>query len=151
MVPDLLIGDFKTKGFVVELLCSLEIAEVKFNTDEARLNPLHKIDSGFEYRTGKTLSRLRGLRSRNLGRLRLVEMTPNGLSGFAGDDCGERNSRGLLYVAQAAEVGQQALAGLLADAGDVEKLRVTVAHGAALTVIADGEAVALIADHLDEV
>ena len=122
MVADLLIGDFKTTGFMAELLCSLEIAEVEveFNTDEARLNPLHKIDSGFEYRNGKPSSRLRGLRSRDLGRLRLVEMTPNRLSGFAGDDCGERISRGELYVAQAAEVGEQSLAGLLADTGDIE-------------------------------
>jgi len=49
MVPDLLIGNFKTQRFDVELLCPLQILEVDFNTDESRLNPLHKILSGFEY------------------------------------------------------------------------------------------------------
>jgi hypothetical protein len=49
MVPDLLIGNFKAHRFDVELLCPLQILEVEFNTDESRLNPLHKILSGFEY------------------------------------------------------------------------------------------------------
>jgi hypothetical protein len=49
MVSDLLIGNIKTHGFDVELLCPLQIFEVEFNTDEWRLNPLHKILSGFEY------------------------------------------------------------------------------------------------------
>jgi hypothetical protein len=49
MVPDLLIGNFKTHRFDVELLCPLQIFEVEFNPDESRLNPLHKILTGFEY------------------------------------------------------------------------------------------------------
>jgi hypothetical protein len=49
MVPDLLIGNFKTHRFDVELLCPLQIFEVAFNTDESRLNPLRKILSGFKY------------------------------------------------------------------------------------------------------
>jgi hypothetical protein len=56
----------------------------------------------------------------------------------------------LLDVAEAAEVGEKPLAGLRAYAGDIEKLGVAVAHGAALAMIADGEAVALVADELDE-
>jgi hypothetical protein len=48
MVPDLLIGHFKTHRFDVELFCPLQIFEVEFNTDESRSNPLHKILSGFE-------------------------------------------------------------------------------------------------------
>ena len=47
-------------------------------------------------------------------------------------------------------MGEEALAGLGAYAGDVEELRGAVADGAALAVIADGEAVALVADELDE-
>ena len=43
MVPDLLIRNFKTHRFEIELLCPLQIIEVEFNTDESRLNPLHKI------------------------------------------------------------------------------------------------------------
>ena len=56
----------------------------------------------------------------------------------------------MLDVAEAAEVGEEALAGLRAYAGDVEELGVAVAHGAALAMIADGEAMALVADELDE-
>jgi hypothetical protein len=48
MVPDLLIGNFKTHRFDVELLGSLQIFEVEFNTDESRSNPLHKILSRFD-------------------------------------------------------------------------------------------------------
>ncbi len=49
MVPDLLIGNFKTQCFDVELLCPFQIFEVELNTDESCLNPLCKILSGFEY------------------------------------------------------------------------------------------------------
>ncbi len=77
-------------------------------------------------------------------------MIEDGVRGFAGDDGGEGFGGGLLDVAEAAEVGEQALAGLRADAGDIEQLRVAVAHGAALAMVADGEAVALVADDLDE-
>jgi hypothetical protein len=48
MVLDLLIGNFKTHRFDVELLGSLQIFEVEFNTDESRSNPLHKILSRFD-------------------------------------------------------------------------------------------------------
>ena len=54
--------------------------------------------------------------------LGLVEMPPDGLGGFAGDYGGERFGGGLPHVAEAAEVGEQALAGLRAYAGDVQKL-----------------------------
>ena len=47
-------------------------------------------------------------------------------------------------------MGEQALAGELADAGDVEEFGIAIAHGAALAVVADCKAVALIADHLNE-
>lgn len=50
-----------------------------------------------------------------------VEMAPDGLGGFAGDDGGERVSGGLLHVAQTAEVSEETLAGLLADTWDVEQ------------------------------
>jgi muconolactone D-isomerase len=49
MVPGLLIGNFETHRFDVEFLCPLQVFEVEFNTDESRLNPLHKILSGSEY------------------------------------------------------------------------------------------------------
>ena len=47
-------------------------------------------------------------------------------------------------------MGEKALAGLAADAGDVEEFGVAVSHRAALAMVADGEAVAFVADHLDE-
>jgi len=53
------------------------------------------------------------------GGLGLVEMTPDGFGGFAGDYGGQGLGGGLLHVAEAAEVGEQALAGLRAYAGDV--------------------------------
>lgn len=80
-----------------------------------------------------------------------VEVPPDGFGGFLGDYGGEGVGGGLLYVAEAAEVGEEALAGLGAYAGNVEQLGGAVAHGAALAVVADGEAVALVANHLDEV
>jgi hypothetical protein len=44
--------------FDVELLWSLQIFEVEFNTDESRLNPPpHKIVSGFEYSAAAVLLR----------------------------------------------------------------------------------------------
>jgi len=49
-----------------------------------------------------------------------VEVTPDGFSGFSGDYGGEGIDGGLLYVAQTSEVGEQTLAGLLANARDVE-------------------------------
>ena len=84
------------------------------------------------------------------GLLVIMEMPPDGFGGFAGDYGGERFGGGLLHVTQAAEVGEQALAGLRAYAGDVQQLGIAVAHGAALAMIADGEAMALVADELDE-
>ena len=80
----------------------------------------------------------------------LVEVLPDGVGGFAGDDGGEGFGGGVLDVAEGAEVGEEALAGLRADAGNVVQLGVAVAHGPALAVIADGEAMALIANELDE-
>jgi hypothetical protein len=82
--------------------------------------------------------------------LGLVEVAPDGFGGFAGDYGGQGVGGGLLDVAEASEVGEQALAGLTADAGDVEEFGVAIAHGSALTVIADGEAMAFVADHLDK-
>ena len=79
----------------------------------------------------------------------MVKVPPNGLRRFAGDYGGQRLGSGLLHVAEAAEVREQALAGLRADAGDVQQLAVAVAHGAALAMVAYGETVALIADELD--
>ncbi len=38
MVPDLLIENFKTHGFDVELLCPLQVFEVELNTDEFPTN-----------------------------------------------------------------------------------------------------------------
>ena len=79
-----------------------------------------------------------------------AEVPPDGFGGFAGDDGGEGLRRGLLDVAEAAKVGEEALAGLRADAGDVQELRIAVAHGAALAMIADGEAMAFVANELHE-
>ena len=39
-----------------------------------------------------------------------MKVPPDGFGGFAGNDGGERLGRSLLHVAQAAEVGEQALA-----------------------------------------
>lgn len=79
-----------------------------------------------------------------------MKVPPDGLRSFAGDDGGERFGSGLLDVAQAAEVGEQALAGLRAYAGNVQQLGVAIPHGPALPVIADGETMALIANQLDK-
>ncbi|PYX53364.1 MAG: hypothetical protein DMG76_25900 [Acidobacteria bacterium] len=49
MVPNSFIGNFKAHRFEIELLCPLQIFEVEFNTHESRLNPFHKMLSGFEY------------------------------------------------------------------------------------------------------
>ena len=64
---------------------------------------------------------------------------------------GEGVGAGLLDAADAAEVFEQALAGAGAYAGDGEQFAVAVAHLAALAMVGDGEAVALVADLLDEV
>jgi len=57
---------------------------------------------------------------------------------------------GELDIAETAEVRQKPLASQGADARYVCQLRGTVAHGAARTMVADGEAVALVANELDE-
>ena len=80
----------------------------------------------------------------------IMEMPPDGFGGFAGDYSGQGFGGGLLYVSKAAEVSEEALAGLGAYAGDVEELRVAVAHGAALAMVADGESMTLVADGLDQ-
>ena len=54
-------------------------------------------------------------------RLCLMEVLPNGFGGFARDNSGERFGCSLLHVAQAAEVSEEALAGLRTDAWDVEE------------------------------
>jgi hypothetical protein len=79
-----------------------------------------------------------------------MEMPPDGLGGFVGEDGGEGFGGGVLDVAEGAEVGEEALAGLGADAGNVEQFGVAVTHGAALAMVADGEAVTLVADGLNE-
>jgi hypothetical protein len=45
-------------------------------------------------------------------------MPPDGFRGFAGYNGGKRFSGSLLHLTQASEVGEQALAGLRADAGN---------------------------------
>jgi len=79
-----------------------------------------------------------------------VEVFVDGFGGFSWDYGGEGFGGGLLDVSQAAEVGEKALSCLRAYAGDVEEFAVSIPHGAALAVITDGEAVALVADELDE-
>jgi hypothetical protein len=79
-----------------------------------------------------------------------MKVLPDGFGGFRGDYGGPGLGGGLLNVAEAAEVGQQALAGLRTYAGDFQQLGVAVAHGATLAVVADSEAVALVANELDE-
>src|SRR5581483_12453348 len=86
-----------------------------------------------------------------VARYGLMEVSPDTLGGFAGHDRGERVGRGLLYVAQAAEVRQQPLARERTHARDIEQFRAAVAHGTALAMVADGKSVALVADHLDQV
>lgn len=54
------------------------------------------------------------------GGMRSMKVPPDGFGGFAGDDGGEGLGGGLLNVAKAAEVGDETLAGLGADAGDVQ-------------------------------
>ncbi len=65
-------------------------------------------------------------------------------------DGGEGVGGGLLDAADGAEVLEQALAGAGADAGDGVELGVAVADFAAFAVVGDGEAMALVADLLDE-
>ncbi len=65
-------------------------------------------------------------------------------------DGGEGVGGGLLDAADGAEVLEEALAGAGADAGDGVELGVAVADLAAFAVVGDGEAVALVADLLDE-
>jgi hypothetical protein len=79
-----------------------------------------------------------------------VEVAPDGFRGFAVDYGGQGFCRGLLDVAEAAEVGEQALTSLCADTWDIQQLRIAVAHSSALAMVADGEAVALIPDELNE-
>ena len=79
-----------------------------------------------------------------------MEEVVDGFRCFSRDDGGEGPHIGLLHVAQTAEVVEQTLRGCGADSGDVEQFRIAVAHGAALAVVADGEAVALVANHLHE-
>ena len=75
-----------------------------------------------------------------------MKVLPDSFGCLARNNGGERFRRGLLDVAQAAEVGKEPLASLRADAGNVQEFRVAVAHGAAVAVVADGEAMALVAD-----
>ena len=79
-----------------------------------------------------------------------MKMPPDGFGDFVRHDGGEGLGGGLLHLAQAAEVSEKALAGLRADTGNGKNLGLAVAHGAALAMIADGEAVALVADELHQ-
>ena len=79
-----------------------------------------------------------------------MEVTPDGLSRLAAYDGGKGVRGCLLYVAQTAEVGEEALARQLADSLDVEQFGVAIAHGAALAMITDGKPMALVADPLHE-
>ena len=83
-------------------------------------------------------------------RLRFVKMTPDCLRCFAWNDGSERFGRGLLYVAQAAEMREQPLPGLRAHAGNIQEFRVAITHGSPLAVIAHRKAVTLVANELDE-
>ena len=58
--------------------------------------------------------------ARSAWRLWRVEMPPDGFGGFSWDDRGQGFGRGLLDIAEAAEVGEQSLAGLRAYAGDIQ-------------------------------
>ena len=78
-------------------------------------------------------------------------MLPDGFGGLAGHDGGEGFGGGLLDIAQASEVGKEALSCERANAGDVEELGVAVTHGAALAMVADSEPVAFVANELDKV
>jgi hypothetical protein len=51
-----------------------------------------------------------------------VKMPPDGFSGLARHNGRERLSGGLLHIAQASEMGEQALASLGAYAGYIQKL-----------------------------
>src|SRR5579871_684107 len=80
-----------------------------------------------------------------------IEVGANTLGGGGADYGGEGVGAGLFDSADASEVFEQALAGTGTYAGDGEEFGVAVAHLAALAVVGDGEAVALVADFLDEV
>ena len=80
-----------------------------------------------------------------------MEMAPDRLGCFAINHRGQRLNRSLLYFAQAAEVCQQPLARACAYARNLQQLRIAVAHLAALAMVADSEAVALVADDLHHV
>jgi hypothetical protein len=71
-----------------------------------------------------------------------MKVVPDGFGGIAGDNGGQGLGGGLLRVAEAAEVSEEAPAGLGADAGDGKQFGVAVPHGAALATAADGQAAA---------
>ena len=81
----------------------------------------------------------------------LVEMPPDGFSGFARNNGSQGFRGGLLDIAQTPKVREKALAGLRAYAGNVQQFGVAVAHGAALAMIADREAMTFVANQLDKV
>jgi hypothetical protein len=83
--------------------------------------------------------------------LGLVEVFVNHLGGFAGHYRSQRLSRCLPHIAKAAEVGEQALSRLRANAGNIQQLGIAIAHSSALAMIANGKAVAFIADELHQV
>jgi hypothetical protein len=56
--------------FDVELLWSLQIFDVEFNTDQSRLNPLLKILSGFEYSAAAVFRRSLVAANAQNGRIR---------------------------------------------------------------------------------
>ena len=102
---------------------------------------------------GHLLSNLRSPLSQGCGWAelpRFVKVSPNRFCCLSGHYGGQGFGGGLLDVAEAAEVSEESPAGLRTDAGDGQQLGVAVAHGAALAMVADGEAVALVADELDQ-
>jgi hypothetical protein len=79
-----------------------------------------------------------------------MEVSVDGLGLLGVDDGFERGGVGFANGVERAEVLEQASAGEIADAGDVEQFAVPVADLAALAVIGHGEAMSFIANLLDE-
>ena len=51
-----------------------------------------------------------------------MKVPPDGFGGFARDDCSQGIGGSLLHIAQAPEMGEQALPCLLPNAGNIQQL-----------------------------
>ena len=89
--------------------------------------------------------------SLRLRRRRRMEVLPDGLRRFLRHHGCQRLGRCGAHILEAAKVRQEPLAGIGAHAGNRQQFRISIAHLAALAVVADRKPVALVANPLHEV